>query len=74
MRLTQKATYKRIREIGMRAAYDPDTREYRVTFSSLDVPSYERREAVAAYCCDSDDAIGTAQMMRDHFERFGDHG
>jgi hypothetical protein len=73
MRLTQKATLKRIREIGMRAAYDPDAREYRVTFSSLDMPSYERREAVAAYC-EHDDAISTAQMMRDHFERFGDHG
>lgn len=74
MRLTQRQTLKRIREIGMRAAFDPDTREYRVTFSQTEMPSYERREAVAAFCMDSDDAIGTAHMMRSHFERFGDHG
>lgn len=73
MRLTQKALLKAIRGAGMVAGFDPDTREYRVTFAASEMPSYERREQVAAYC-DHDDALATAQMMRSHFERFGDNG
>lgn len=66
---TIKETIAAIRAANMVGRWTADYGEWRITFRKEDMPDAERREAVAAYCYDSDDAIGTAQVMRERFER-----
>lgn len=44
----------------IKCTYNADWGEFRVTLDGL---SKEREEAVAYYCSDFDDALGTAQQM-----------
>lgn len=64
---TIKETIAAIRAANMAGSYDAG--EWRITFRKDDMPDKDRREAVAAYCYDSDDALSTAQVMRERFER-----
>jgi hypothetical protein len=69
--MTQRGTLAAIRAAGMAARYSAEWGEYRVTFNASDLPSAERREAVAAYTSDAQDALDTAKAMRAHAERHG---
>lgn len=61
-RLTHKDTLGMVRSLGMSpACFDG---EYRVTYRAADMPSGERREAVACYTTDRLDAVLTAAAMR----------
>lgn len=62
---THKDTLATIRELGM--AVTCTDGEYRVTFRREDLPSAERREAVASYTNDREDAVLTAAAMRAAF-------
>lgn len=63
--MTRKETFAAIREVGMSVSYDAETGEYRVTFPASEMNA-ERREAVAYYTPDGEDAIGSAHHMRNH--------
>lgn len=69
--MTQKETLAAIRAAGMAARYSAEFGEWRVTFTADDMPSAERREAVASYTDDAQDALDTARAMRAHAERHG---
>jgi hypothetical protein len=69
--MTQRETLAAIKAAGMAARYSAEFGEWRVTFTADDMPSAERREAVACYTPDSEDAISTARAMRAHAERHG---
>lgn len=61
--MTQRETLNAIRACGMAARYSAEWGEYRVTFPPSEMTA-ERREAVAYYTPDSDDALGAAHHMR----------
>jgi hypothetical protein len=63
--MTRKETLAAVRAAGMVATYDADAGEYRVTFPASEMDA-ERREAVACYTSDGDDALGSARAMRAH--------
>lgn len=57
--MTQNLTLAAIREYGLFASFDTETREYRVN-----LPAYAGgTEATAYYTDDALDALGTAQRM-----------
>lgn len=58
--MTVKETLRTLRTLGLKARWDMDAREYRVT---LPDPSPEREEAMAYYTDDPEDAIGTGIAM-----------
>lgn len=62
--MNRKQTLAAIRAERMAVTYDADCGEYRVTFGRDEMPDAERREAVAYYTPDSDDAYGSALHMR----------
>lgn len=66
--MTQKQTLAAIKALGLAARYSAEFGEYRVTYTPADVPSAERREALASYTPDAADALGTARAMREHFD------
>lgn len=61
--MTRKETFAAIRNERMAVTYDSDCGEYRVTFPASEMNA-ERREAVAYYTPDSEDAYGSALHMR----------
>lgn len=63
--MNRKDTLEAIRKDGMIGSFNPDTGEYRVTFSVIDVHSHEAREAAAYYTSDPKDALDTAKAMRE---------
>lgn len=67
--MTRKQTLAAIRELGLAVTFDADWGEYRVTFRRDEMPDAERREAVAYYSPDSDDALGGAHHMRRWFNQ-----
>lgn len=66
---TIKETLAAIKAANMVGRWTADYHEWRITFPQTDMPSAERREAVAYYTPDNDDALATAQIMRERFER-----
>lgn len=64
--MTKAQTVKAIRDLGMRGTWSSEWGEWRVTFSQEEMPDRERREAVAAYTPDNDDALCMAWGMRLH--------
>lgn len=67
--MTRKDTLEQIKALGMSALYSPEAGEYRVTLRAEDEPSRERREAIAYYTHDANDALGTARAMRETFDQ-----
>jgi hypothetical protein len=66
---TIKETIAAIRAADMSGRWSPEFGEWRITFPQKDMPDAERREAVAYYTPDNDDALSSAQVMRERFER-----
>lgn len=64
--MTKKETLAAIKAAGMTARWSSEWQEWRVTFTANDMPSAERREAVAAYCTDNQEALDNANAMRRH--------
>lgn len=58
--MTQKETLAQIRALGMAGRYSADWKEWRVTLRAEDEPDAERREAIAYYTHDAEDALHTA--------------
>lgn len=67
--MTRKDTLEQIKALGMSARYSAEWGEYRVTLRAEDEPSRERREAIAYYTHDAEDALGTARAMRETFDQ-----
>lgn len=62
--MTIKATFAAIRALGLTASRNPDTRDYRVTYTKVDAAVMGTTpEDAAHYTNDADDAIGTANAM-----------
>jgi hypothetical protein len=56
-----KQTLAQLRAMGLKARYDIDWKEYRVT---LPDPDPAREEAIAYYTSDSEDALHTGAAMK----------
>lgn len=56
-----KQTLAQLRGMGLKARYDIDWKEYRVT---LPDPDPKREEAMAYYTSDSEDALHTGAAMK----------
>lgn len=67
--LTQKELFAAVRALGMVCTYDRDAGEYRVTFRADAMPSRVKRENVAYYATDREDALATAKAMLAAFQR-----
>lgn len=65
--MTIKETLAAIKAANMHARWNSEAREYRVTFPPGSM-SEERREEVASYTPDPQDALDTAKAMRAHFD------
>lgn len=55
-----KQTLAQLKAMGCKATYSKDWEEYRVTLPNLDA---KREEAIAYYCSDAEDALGTGAYM-----------
>lgn len=69
--MTRKQALAAIRAAGMSGRYSPEWGEWRVTYPASELPSAERREAVAVYCSDNQEAADNAAAMRRHAEQHG---
>ena len=56
-----KQTLAQLRGMGLKASYNPDFKEYRIT---LPGPSWEVEEDRAYYTDDSEDALHTGAAMK----------
>lgn len=73
--MTQKETLAAIRALGLKASYDRETREYRVTLNFGPLPGgrgaqehmRRREEACASYQVGGADALATARDMAAHW-------
>lgn len=61
--MTRKQTLAAIREMGLSVTFT-EWGEYRVTFKRDEMPDAGKREAVAYYSPDGEDAVGGADHMR----------
>ncbi|MDP3869939.1 hypothetical protein [Phenylobacterium sp.] len=59
----RKETLSAVRALDMVATYDPEAREYRVTYLASEMPDTREREKVAHYTTDGEDAVLTAAVM-----------
>lgn len=64
--MTQAELFAAVRALPMMIRKN-DWGEYRVTYTESDMDA-ERREDCASYTDDREDALGTAQQMRAHFD------
>ncbi len=71
--MTIAQTKAAVAATGLIATWDADAGEYRVTFRKEALPCADRREAVAYYTDDAEDAIDTAWAMRRHAAQHGIH-
>lgn len=62
--MNRKETLAAVAATGLVATYDAAVGEYRVTFRKDDMPDATRREDVAYYTSDSEDAVDAAWLMR----------
>lgn len=56
-----KQTLAQLRAMGLKASYNMDLREYRITLPDL---TWEREEDIAYYTNDSEDALHTGAAMK----------
>lgn len=71
--MTLVETLTAIKAARMHARWNSETREFRVTFPPGSM-SEKRREEVASYTTDPEDAISTAKAMRAHFDALDTRG
>ena len=67
--MTKKETRDQIKALGMAASFSAEWGEWRVTLRVVDEPDAARREAIAYYTHDAEDALQTAAAMRATFEQ-----
>lgn len=65
--ITQAQVRQAVRKLGMVVTITDG--EYRVTFSKEQIPSKERREDMASYTDDPQDAIDTAKSMKEWYDK-----
>lgn len=62
--MNRKETLAAVAATGLVATYDSSVGEYRVTYRAEDEPNAKRREDVAYYTPDGEDAVDAAWFMR----------
>lgn len=66
--MTKAATRAAIKAAGMIGVWSSEWRQWRVTHTEATMPDKARREDVAYYTDDNEDALDTARAMRKHFD------